>query len=358
MLGPEQINLPPRPTPMLLEGAAAVRITEQIAKAIGLRDHQIIRGIIEDRSGILKLILNNREFDWQASKRFKAGDKIDFRVETSPLGKLLQPVLVNDTRAVKSPEVLGSAMLGESPRLMSLLYRPEQVSLLSQLLKPSKLNALLSKASDESLGLRLEQLIFSMSKMSPQMVRSALANSGLFGEYLISNQLPFKADIKQLLRSLLRAGVLQKSDSISLDKAIDEIESRQLEGVQAQQNREVSYHFIIPFHDAEPVELHFERGSSGLNKGESDWVINLHTESKELGEMWAKTTIKASLDIEIIIWTLERSSAIAAEHGKSELENGLNTFGLTLTKFIVLNAQRPSLDPSLSGPGQVLDVTT
>jgi len=78
VLGPEQMNFALRPTPIFLEGVVAVKISEQMAKEFGLRDNQVVRGILQDRSGILKLILNNREFDWTGGKRFKAGDNINF----------------------------------------------------------------------------------------------------------------------------------------------------------------------------------------------------------------------------------------------------------------------------------------
>jgi len=80
VLGPEQLNISSRPPPVPMEGIAAVRVSEQAAKALGLKDNQVVRGVIEDRGGLLKLVLNNRELDWDASKRFKPGERIDFRV--------------------------------------------------------------------------------------------------------------------------------------------------------------------------------------------------------------------------------------------------------------------------------------
>jgi hypothetical protein len=127
---------------MFLEGAASIRVTEQLAKVIGLSDNQIIRGVIEDRGGMLKLVLNNRDFEWQASRKFKPGDKIDFRVETSNQGKVLQPLVSQDTKPSIQSALLGTANALESPRLMSLLYRPEQPSVLSQLFKPASLDTL------------------------------------------------------------------------------------------------------------------------------------------------------------------------------------------------------------------------
>ena len=89
MLGPEQINFAPRPAPMMLDAAATIRVTEQVARGMGLRDNQIIRGVIEDRGGLLKLILNNREFNWPPIKKFKLGDQITFKISGAAGGKVL-----------------------------------------------------------------------------------------------------------------------------------------------------------------------------------------------------------------------------------------------------------------------------
>ena len=190
------------------------------------------------------------------------------------------------------------------------------------------------------------------------MVRSALVNSGLFTEHALGHQLPVRSDLKQILRSLLRNNSLQKSESEVINSAVDEIESRQIEGLIAQQNKEVSYHFVIPFFDADPVEIHFERGRTTTAKDEDDWVINLHTKSSDLGEIWSKSTIKASSEIEMIFWAIDEKVAQVAGVGRTKLADLISEFGLSLTKFSVLNAPRPNLDPTLSGPGQVLDVTT
>ena len=358
MLGPEQINFASRPTPAFLDGAASLRVTEQVAKGMGLRDNQIVRGIIEDRGGLLKLVLKNREFDWQGSKKLKPGDAVEFKVGRSAAGKLLSPLAHNIPAPVLAGPLLETSTPFASPRVMSLLYRPDQPSSLAQLLSPTTSGGVLSKAVGGTLGLLPERLFFTLARISPEMVRSALANSGLFGEYLLGHQLALRMDTKQLLRNLLRSDSFHKPDGISLDSAIDEIESRQLDGLHAQQNREVSYHFVMPFLDAEPIEMHFERGQRSLSKGENDWVINLHTNSADLGEVWSKTTIKGSSEVEMIFWAISESSTEMARQGKARLETTLTEFGLKLTKFSVLNASRPLIDPALTGPGQVVDVST
>ena len=67
---------------------------------------------------------------------------------------------------------------------------------------------------------------------------------------------------------------------------------------------------------------------------------------------WIKTTI------EMIFWAEVQASAEMAKKGQDQLSLIMDEFGLSLAKFTVLNAHRPTIDSALSGPGQVLDVTT
>ena len=375
MLGPEQLNFATRPTPIFLEGVVAVRISEQMAKNVGLRDNQIIRGVIENRNGLLKLLFNNQGFEWSASKKFKPGDKIDFRYESSVYGRSLRAISQAPTPGISSAPlsstVLSSTVLsstglastgassltGTSPRLLSLLYRPDQPSMLSQLFKPGGLELLLSQVAHIPAQSGLGQLRQSMGGLSGDAVKNALLNSGLFGEFLLGSQSPQRTDLKQLLRNLLRNMPLQSAVG-NIELAIDEIESRQIESLQAQQNREISYHFVLPFGDSNPVEVHLERGASSPEQEESDWVINLHTDSEVLGELWLKTTLKDTASLEMIMWVQRPHVAAMARTATLELEQELKAFGLQLTKLSVLNATRPTLDAQLSGPGHVVDVRT
>ena len=375
MLGPEQLNFATRPTPIFLEGVVAVRVSEQMAKNLGLRDNQIIRGVIENRNGLLKLMFNNEEFEWSASKNFKPGDKIDFRYESSVYGRSLRAISQAPTPGISSAPLSStvlsstalsstglastgaSSLTGTSPRLLSLLYRPDQPSMLSQLFKPGGLELLLSQVAHLPAQSGLGQLRQSMGGLSGDAVKNALLNSGLFGEFLLGSQSPQRTDLKQLLRNLLRNMPLQSAVG-NIQMAIDEIESRQIESLQAQQNREISYHFVLPFGDSNPVEVHLERRASSPEQEESDWVINLHTDSEVLGELWLKTTLKDTASLEMIMWVQRPHVAAMARTATLELEQELKAFGLQLTKLSVLNATRPTLDAQLSGPGHVVDVRT
>lgn len=341
-----------------MEGIAAARVSEQVAKAIGLKDNQIVRGIIEERGGLLKLVLNNRELDWDASKRFKPRDRIDFRVESSIYGRSLRPVLGADVKVATTAIPVPSA-LGASPRLLSLLYRPVDSSTVNQLFRPQTMAPFIDQLAAANVRQSVEQLITSMQRITPDVVRSGLLNSGLFGEYMLMQQGASRPDLKQLLRNLLKGTAPNQTRAIAeLTGAIDEIESRQIEGLQAQQNREVSYHFVLPFFDANPVSVHIEREANYAEATEADWVINLHTETDSLGELWLKTTLKTNSQVEMILWADQPGSVDIARAASADLKRRLTDFGLELSKLTLLDARRPSIDASLSGPGQVVDVRT
>ena len=80
MLGPEQINVAQRPSPIFLEGTTPLRITEEVALQLGLKDGQTVRAVIENRGDLLRLIMNQRDMNWTSASRFKPGDKVDLRV--------------------------------------------------------------------------------------------------------------------------------------------------------------------------------------------------------------------------------------------------------------------------------------
>jgi hypothetical protein len=351
VLGPELINLTARPTPIFLEGSAAVQLTQQAAKDLGLKDGQIVQGVIAARGDLLKLLVNGKELEWPGSSRFKLGDKLDFRVDSSIFGRSLVPL-----RGAAS-SLGGASVPVPSPALLSLMHRPDQPSVLASLFKAGGLEALAAQLGGSEL-LRAN-LMLSMAKLSPMMVKRGLNNSGLFGEQLLGAGVVSQGpDIKQLLRSLLRNVPLQSAMVAELKGAIDEVESKQLESLQAQQSRELSYSFVLPFMDANAVEVELYRGAHNASAEGQEWVINLHTESPSLGELWLKTTLKSPASIYMVMWAPRVDVADRAREAASELGYELQRFGLSLEKLDVLNARRPSVSEGLSGSGQVVDVST
>ncbi|MAH74024.1 MAG: hypothetical protein CBC09_08035 [Cellvibrionales bacterium TMED49] len=357
MLGPEQVNFAVRPTPIFLEGTVSIDITEDVARDLSLRDGQIVRAVVGMRGeelrlsiGTRELVIGNRDLATVIGEQLKTGDRIDLRVTNN--STILQPLV--------SPGV-GSAMASPGSRLMSLLFRPPQDSSLTQLFSPQSPLPGLQQIAEGENSRWLAQLIQSMARLSPEAVKRALIASGLFTEARISRQLLVPMDLKQILKSILRA---QPSPSIiagELESAVDEIEMRQVESLQAQQNRALSYSFLLPFNDANPVQIEFQRDPVGDDEKNADWVINLHTDSSVLGELWLKTTLKSSLRLDMEMWAARSDVAKLARSGSGELHRQLEEFGLALGKMTVHHARRPLAgisDEKPLGPGGVVDVIT
>jgi len=356
VLGPEQLNVTPRLSPVIVESSAAINVSEKMAREIGLSDNQIIRGVIATRGGLIKLLMNNRELAWTSTKKFKPGDGIDFRVRNSVNGKILQPISVEIAKPLTTANsVTGS---GEFSRLLSLLYRPSLDSIQKELFKPSVARNFLAQSLDPNPSQTIDQIMYSMKSIVPSAVREALLGSGLFGEFFLKNHVSGHLDTKQLMRKLLLSSKLTGSAKGNVEQIIDEIESRQIEALQAQQNQEVSYNFVLSFIDANPVEVHFHRGTIEVDTPFSSWVINLHTESEGLGGLWLKTTVGSNLDIDMTLWADRIEATEKAKEAAPSLEKSLVEFGLKLTKLTILNAPRPSVDAVLFASGHVLDVKT
>ena len=197
MLGPEQINVAQRPSPIFLEGTAPVRITEEVALQLGLKDGQTVRAVIENRGDLLRLIMNQRDLNWSSASRFKPGDKVDMRVTFGSNGVTLTPLageeVQSSAKGVKNLMPTG---------LLSAAHRPSQAAVLSSVLNPGGLDQILAHVGVREWAQRLEQLKTSMSRLTPGAVKESFSLSGLFGEsaLLSTNKNQVKADLKQVLR--------------------------------------------------------------------------------------------------------------------------------------------------------------
>ena len=388
MLGTEQVNLIPRMITPLLEGVESIRVTDQVAKLMGLVDNQIVRGVVEDRQGLARLILNNRDFELKSSKKFKPGDVIEFRVKQSRSGMALQAVSTEPTTTSSTSSSINSLLSGgDTAKILSLFYRPSQPSSLAKLFSPESINKIMTQIGEKSFDLKMSQLMSSMRSFSPEMARAAMQNSGLFGESMLSKQSVNRSDLKQFLRTILNFISANSPDRIMLNQAIDEIESNQLEAMYSQKNQGISYNFVIPFSDSDPVEINIEAEEADVSDTESpdgdnkvgrdweediddrerlsrnttilqNWVVNLYTDSRELGEIWSKATLKSEMSVEMILWAADQKVFEIAKSGEQFLGELFSGFGISLGKFVVLNAERPIIEKSLTGPGQVLDVRT
>ncbi len=355
MYGPEQLNVVQRPSPIFLEGTTPIRITEEIALQLGLKDGQTVRAVIENRGDLLRLVLNQREFDLKGNNRLKAGDKLEFRVSFGLNGVTLRPVNAQGTAITGTNSNPSHAI---PTALLALLHRPKEARVLLDLFKPNNFREMSAPIGAREWIQKLDKMKSSMERLSAGDVRKSVQNSGLFGESSLLKGVSNGSDLKQILRGLL----LNLPDNSKLFKAVEqaitEVEGRQIDSLNSQSSRELSLQFVIPFNDAHAVDVEIMKENQVEGGETAYWVVNLHTESPELGDIWLKSKLLGNDSLEMTMWAPRTQVVESAILMKTELEYELNKFGLNLNSFSILNAKRPIETSNLNNLGEVIDIST
>ena len=137
-------------------------------------------------------------------------------------------------------------------------------------------------------------------------------------------------------------GAIEEGDTQdTLKHALDEVEAAQLQAVKDWRNGDLNLSFVIPFTDADPLEMQFEKKGDKPGHPKNPLVVNMHTNSRVLGEVWLKTSINDSANVNLTMWALRSDIAAQAKENASELTYELESAGLKLGSFQVYNAARP-----------------
>jgi hypothetical protein len=98
------------------------------------------------------------------------------------------------------------------------------------------------------------------------------------------------------------------------------------------------------------VELQFEQKGNKPGQPKNPLVVNMHTQSRVLGEVWLKTTISNSSQVDLTMWALNKDIADLAKFNASELTYELENAGLVMGSFQVYNAPRPDANEARPAP--------
>ncbi len=363
--GPEQAALPGRLNPIYLEGRP-LQLETPIAQQLGLRDGQIVQASVELRGEALKLLLNGKLFDLPPALRFRPGDSLFLRAYQGANGWLLkifdpaaQPVATAAAAAPASPPESPAAQINAS-RLAALSLRPPMSPTLLDLFAPRQAAALLQTTANPELAAMYQRMQLSMRGLSGASLQAAVLGSGFWMEALLSRgQSPPATDTKAWLRRMIRAlGDKDTSVVAGLKRAIDDIESAQVESLSAQSRGELSFGMVLPFMDANPVHVRFFRPARQPGREAPPFSVDIHTENEVLGEIWLKTSITRASHVDLMMWALKGSAVKLARKHSDALGQRLQQAGLTMDSFRIFHAARPSLPEGWSPPaGAMLDVS-
>jgi hypothetical protein len=293
------------------------------------------------------LMLQGRTLPMPGLLASQAGDSIWLRAQGGNLVPINPPPLIS--------------------RIANLLYRPETNSVLPQIFQPGTLDALLSTVQRPDLQAQWRSLQLNMAQLTPGALRQAMMGAMGAEVWLAKGMQPPVQDPKQLLRKLIaELNVSGSDESIEtepgliekLSKAVDDIESSQVQAVQAQAQQEVLFSMTLPFVDANPVELTVRRGPR--QDGEQPVLtVNVHSKTEDLGPVWLKTQLMNAQQIELTMWA-EQGNVVEQARARSYLlADELRAAGLNMRAFSVVHGARPpeKSDWTPSGRGLVVDVS-
>ena len=389
MLATESVLSTWRPMPVQLD----VRphwIENTQARLLGLQDGQVVQALVEKKDGRVRLWLKDFSFDLPNGWVLKDGDKPFLRVSVTPggWGLLIQTpsdlspatdktnVALTGLGGKGAPEGTGGAGFvpadavsnptATSNRLNTLVFQPPGFAAFRQLLQMIDLQApqlaQLSVGQSDLLA-RLSGLGLTMGQLQPQGLRKALA------PYFrsVENQLTQRQKVEDEPRSLIRQllGSLGEEDtgaslnglSEDLHKALNELEAAQLQSAIDLTRGELNLRLMLPFTDADPVELHFQRPPRQPGEENPPLSVDIHSQSRLLGEVWLHTLIKAGHQVELTMWALREDVAQQARTHATDLVLELGAAGLELQQFQIYNSPRPGTELARPAPqrGMVVD---
>ncbi len=363
MIAPADLTqLPGRSNPIYLEGKL-LPLTVAQARELDLRDGQVVQALVQSRGGDnLALLLRGKQIDlprsaWTAG--WQVGQSVSLQVQANALAVGLQALPGAALAAAGAPYF---------SRVGKLLFRPPGLDQLGQLFKPGVLDALLQASGRADLLAQWRGMQLTMGQFDPQQLAQAINRaviSSMGAEVRLLKGLPAPVDDpKQLLRKLMAAlsgddeeegsgGTLGK-----LTQAVDDLESSQVQAVQAQAQKEVLISLMLPFADADPIELQFRRAPRKDGQERPPLTVNVHSRSQDIGEVWLKTQLHGLDRVELTMWALRESVVEQARARSAELGTQLSEAGLAMQSFQVIHGPRPvgTADWAPSGRGLVVDI--
>lgn len=353
-------QLPGRANPIFLEGRL-LPLRAEVAQALSLHDGQVVQANLQTRGDQPLLILRGNAIPLPPGAPQLREGPVWLQVRATPEGWFLQPTA--------APAVASDPTQALVSRLNQLLFRPPGQADTTQLLQAGTLPKLLTLLNRPDLMPLWQGWQQEMARMQPATLARAVAGALGAEVWLARGQAPVGTDPRQLLRRLMQA-LRERSDDEDdsalpeLDGALgairaslDQLESHQVQAAQAQAQQEMLLNVVIPFSDADPVELEFRRPAR-QGQERMPLTVNLHTRSQDLGEIWLRTQLSGERQLDLTMWALREEVVGMARDQAPRLTGLLAEAGLDMHSLQIVHGARPppAQDWVPSGRGMVVDL--
>ena len=349
----------PRPLAIFPQGGVPAPLLEgSTSRSFDLKDVQVVQALPAAQAEQMDLMLRGRQIGAPIST---------YAATIAPLPPSAPVLALQNIQAAVTSGLAwapSTGVEGTFSRLGSLLYRRAGLPDVRDLFKPGGLNALLTqKAPDRpELQAQWQAMRLSMQQPTPEGIREAVM-AAMGSETSVARvRRPSPLDPKQMLHQIL--GLLSSSseedteDRQRIKRGIGDLDAAQVAAVQAHNQRDLNFRMVLPFVDAEPVELAFER-KQGKNDSNPVYSVNLHSQSTDYGEMWLQADLQGSDQIDLTLWAVRASMVQMAQEGTAALGQNLQDAGLAMRSFRAHHGARPEPAPDLdlhAQPGTVVDL--
>lgn len=371
MLGPENVLGVARAPAIHLE-TRALWVEANTAAQLNLRDGQVIQAVAKAQDGAVRLWLKEFSFGIPNGWNIREGDMPFLRVSLNAggWGLLIQPVApgagqpmapaLSASAAQQRPD---GAELIQGARLSTLLLQPPGFSSLLPWLQPGVLEVLARSIGANDWLSKFKASALVMAQLNPEALRRAVLAQARSVEHDLGLQRLSQDEPKSLLRKLLAALAQEEGQALvekvskNLHRAVDELEAAQLQTVQDLSRGQLALHVVLPFVDADPVELFFHRPPRSQEQESPPLSVDIHSRARGLGEIWLNTQISGGQQVDLMMWAVKPETAELAKLNATELQFELDAFDLKLRSFQIFNAPRPGQPEEWTPPdrGSVVD---
>lgn len=353
----DALSLAIRP-PVTVFDWSVIRVDVAVAKELGLKVGDVVTGVVESDADStrfsLKFIGKPVSVPLQGN-HFPSGPATFTVTAAGPNGVMLKPLTV-----AAAPVARGAQFISESMTAMSLALRPQALAAISRFMAPQNLEALIRNTELAGCLMPFFTRRLNTRGLTPVALKEAIQSCGLWTEAkLAAGHTIGQNDGKLTLLRLLDKGGAGSFDAAALDtikQALGEIESSQMQAVQAQSHGELLLSMAIPFENANPLHLSFSRAAVSDEQPSPPFVIDAYSDDDVLGKLWLKTFIEKSGGIDIVMWAISDRVVATAAAAAGELGKHLAEFGLTLKKISIIHGARPDTAPPPQDPGQMVNV--
>jgi len=358
MLTSESVNLQPRPNLVYVEGGVnALRLAPDQAKSLGLREGQIINGVVANRPDGSVLMLGAKSL---ALPPGFASGQTAVSLMVSVVGGQIVLSLIDRQQQAQSKQ---RTPTGAEQRFNRLLGQVGSFHLL-KLLEPSNLSRVFGQFGGAEEQQSLRQLLLTSNSLTGSQIKRTIESSGFFLESQLKAGIELQGislkSVFLVLQKLMRGRQL---DASNISGAIDELEARQLESLSSQLgNRGLSLSWVLPFMDQMPVLLSLGRKFKedvGTEDSEDDsiWYVDLDIPMKKDTRCGVNIELNSSSNVRITAWIPHEGLFRGAVEHKDDLSKLLADAGLLAELIQFYPTPRASKEHTVSAGFKGLQVS-